>query len=110
MELRSAHGFGGSYEAGQTLRAPQRVWRVESEPGEEVQVDFMQGPLAGAGAGTALRQKDLRRLLGGGAGAPGQKLQAFMNEHPVIRGLDHYGQLVCAHAGADAFSTPNESP
>ena len=65
--------------------------------------------LAGAGAGTALRLKDLRRLLGG-AGAPGQKQQAFMNEHPVIRGLDHYGQFVRAHAGADAFSTPTEPP
>ena len=45
------HGFEGSYEAVKRYvnrvkaREPRRVWRVEVQTGEEVQVDFMQGPM-----------------------------------------------------------------
>ena len=49
-------GFGGSYQSlrrfvaklakteSEPLVAPCRVWRIETEPGEEAQVDFCQGP------------------------------------------------------------------
>jgi hypothetical protein len=69
MELRSGHGFGGSYEAVKRFvhrlreAAPQRVWRVESEPGEEVQLDFMQGPAVGTGGGKRSRTWILRMVL-----------------------------------------------
>lgn len=51
QDLRVGHGFEGSYEAVKRYvnrvkaREPRRVWRVEVQPGEEVQVDFMQGPM-----------------------------------------------------------------
>ena len=51
QDLRVGHGFEGSYEAVKRFvnrvkaREPRRVWRVEVQPGEEVQVDFMQGPM-----------------------------------------------------------------
>jgi transposase len=49
-------GFEGSYQSvrrfvsrlakteSEPLEAPGRVWRIETEPGEEAQVDFCQGP------------------------------------------------------------------
>lgn len=51
QDLRSVHGFDGAYNsvkrfvAGLRSSQPRRVWRVECEPGEEVQVDFMRGPM-----------------------------------------------------------------
>lgn len=51
QDLRSAHGFEGAYNSVKrfvtTLRShqPRRVQRMECEPGEELQVDFMQGPM-----------------------------------------------------------------
>ena len=53
QDLRVGHGFVGAYNSVRrfvaALRsisgAPRRVHRVECEPGEEVQVDFMQGPM-----------------------------------------------------------------
>jgi transposase len=49
-------GFEGSYQSvcrfvsrlakteSDSFAAPCRVWRIETEPGEEAQVDFCQGP------------------------------------------------------------------
>jgi transposase len=68
-DLRAAHGFEGSYEAVKRFvsslkaRTPQRVWRVESQPGEEVQVDFMQGPMVVAADGKRRRTWILRMVL-----------------------------------------------
>lgn len=51
QDLRAFHGFEGAYNSVKRFVAnlrssqPQRVFRVECEPGEEVQVDFMAGPL-----------------------------------------------------------------
>ena len=62
--------------------------------------------LASAGADTALRLKDIRHLLRAGSSAPSQTQMPFMDEHPVIRGLDHYARFVSLHAGAaDSSST-----
>jgi transposase len=62
--------------------------------------------LASAGADTALRLKDIRHLLRAGSSAPSQTQMPFMDEHPVIRGLDHYARFVSLHAGAaDPSST-----
>lgn len=68
-DLRAAHGFEGSYEAVKRFisrlkaRTPQRVWRVESQPGEEVQVDFMQGPMVVDADGKRRRTWILRMVL-----------------------------------------------
>jgi transposase len=51
QDLRVGHGFTGSYSAIKRFvaklrrSAPQRVWRVECEPGQELQIDFMAGPM-----------------------------------------------------------------
>lgn len=51
QDLRSCHGFEGAYNsvrrfvAGLRSSQPKRVWRVECEPGEELQIDFMAGPM-----------------------------------------------------------------
>jgi transposase len=65
--------------------------------------------LASAGADTALRLKDIRHLLRAGSSAPSQTQMPFMDEHPVIRGLDHYARFVSLHAGAadPSFTTDN---
>lgn len=54
QDLVAGHGFGGSYPsvsryvARLKASAPERVWRIECEPGEELQVDFGVGaPLVG---------------------------------------------------------------
>jgi transposase len=68
-DLREVHGFEGSYEAVKRFvsrlkaRTPQRVWRVESRPGEEVQVDFMQGPMVADAGGKRRRTWILRMVL-----------------------------------------------
>jgi transposase len=70
QDLRAGHGFAGSYEAVKrfvnrvNVRTPERVWRVESQPGEELQVDFMQGPMvAAADAGGKRRRTWILRLV-----------------------------------------------
>ena len=65
--------------------------------------------LASAGADTSLRLKDIRHLLRAGSSAPSQTQMPFMDEHPVIRGLDHYARFVSLHAGAadPSFTTDN---
>jgi transposase len=51
QDLRSGHGFDGAYNsvrrfvAGLRSSQPRRVWRVECDPGEELQIDFMAGPM-----------------------------------------------------------------
>lgn len=68
-DLRAVHGFEGSHEAVKRfvsrLKAgtPQRVWRVESQPGEEVQVDFMQGPMVVDADGKRRRTWILRMVV-----------------------------------------------
>ena len=54
QDLVAGHGFGGSYPSVSRYVArlkasePERVWRIECAPGEELQVDFGLGaPLAG---------------------------------------------------------------
>ncbi len=49
QDLVAGHGFGGSYPSVRRyvakLRAsePERIWRIECQPGEEIQVDFGLG-------------------------------------------------------------------
>jgi transposase len=49
QDLVSEHGFAGSYQSVQRFvrrlkeREPERVWRIECQPGEEAQVDFGLG-------------------------------------------------------------------
>ena len=64
QDLVEQNGFSDSYQSVQRfvpkLKAsqPQRVWRMEARPGEEVQVDFglgarlTMGPAAGEGVGS----------------------------------------------------------
>ena len=49
QDLVEEHGFTGSYDAVKCYvgrlrkKQPQRVWRMECQPGEEMQVDFGLG-------------------------------------------------------------------
>ena len=59
QDLVAGHGFGGSYPsvrryvAGLRASEPARVWRLECQPGEELQVDFGLGaPLVEPGGKT----------------------------------------------------------
>ena len=59
QDLVAGHGFGGSYPSVSRYVAklkasePERVWRIECEPGEELQVDFGLGaPLVEPGGKT----------------------------------------------------------
>ena len=67
--LRDGHGVSGSYEAVKRFvnrlkaREPQRVWRVEVRPGEEIQVDFMMGPMVVGADGKRRRTWILRMVL-----------------------------------------------
>jgi transposase len=51
QDMRSVHGYEGAYNSVKRFVArlrssqPMRVYRVECEPGEEVQIDFMRGPM-----------------------------------------------------------------
>ena len=63
-------GFAGSYQSvGRFVRRlkqrqPQRVWRMEGEPGEEMQVDFGLGaPIEQDGGGKTRRSWVLRAVL-----------------------------------------------
>jgi transposase len=69
QDLREGHGFKGSYEAVKRFvnrvkaREPRRVWRVEVQPGEELQVDFMMGPMVVDADGKRRRTWILRAVL-----------------------------------------------
>ncbi len=59
QDLVAGHGFGGSYPSVSRYVAklkasePERVWRIECQPGEELQVDFGLGaPIARDGGKT----------------------------------------------------------
>jgi transposase len=53
QDLRAGHGFAGAYNSVKRFVAalpcssgsPKQVHRIECEPGQEMQIDFMQGPL-----------------------------------------------------------------
>jgi hypothetical protein len=59
-ELRQERAFEGSYEAVKRCVArlkevtPKPVWRLESQPGEEMQVDFASCPLVAESSGKRL--------------------------------------------------------
>ncbi len=70
QDLVAGHGFDGSYPSVSRyvskLKAsePERVWRIECQPGEELQVDFGLGaPLSGPG-GKTRRTWLFRAVLG----------------------------------------------
>lgn len=70
QDLVTGHGFGGSYPSVSRYVAklkasePERVWRIECQPGEELQVDFGLGaPLVEPG-GKTRRTWLFRAVLG----------------------------------------------
>ena len=70
QDLVEEKGFAGSYQSvGRFVRRlkqrqPQRVWRMEGEPGEEMQVDFGLGaPIEQDGGGKTRRSWVLRAVL-----------------------------------------------
>ena len=70
QDLVAGHGFGGSYPsvrryvARLKASAPERIWRLECQPGEELQVDFGLGaPLVETG-GKTRRTWLFRAVLG----------------------------------------------
>ena len=70
QDLVSEHGFGASYQSVKRFvaklkaREPKRVWRIESGPGEEAQVDFGLGAMIEDGEGRRRRSWVLRVVLG----------------------------------------------
>ncbi len=70
QDLVSEHGFGASYQSVKRFvaklkaREPKRVWRIESQPGEEAQVDFGLGAMIVDGEGRRRRSWVLRVVLG----------------------------------------------
>ena len=71
QDLVSEVGFGGSYQSVKRFvrqrrqTEPQRVWRVEVEPGEEAQVDFGTGAwVVDEQSGSRRRPWVLRVVLG----------------------------------------------
>ena len=100
QDLRAGHGFGGSYQAVKRFvsrvreRAPQRMWRVESQPGEELQVDFMQGPMVTEADGKRRRTWILRLVLscsrkGYSEAVFRQDTESFLRA--LENGLRHFG-------------------
>ena len=69
QDLVCEHGFGSSYEsvkrfvAGLKAKEPRRVWRMESPPGEEMQVDFGLGAMIEGRDGRRRRSWVLRAVL-----------------------------------------------
>ncbi len=69
QDLASENGFGGSYQSVKRFVArlkakePRRVWRMESRPGEEAQVDFGLGAMIDGGEGHRCRSWVLRVVL-----------------------------------------------
>lgn len=70
QDLVSGHGFGASYQSVKRFVArlkakePKRVWRIESQPGEEAQVDFGLGAMIEDREGRRRRSWVLRVVLG----------------------------------------------
>ena len=70
QDLVSEHGFGASYQSVKRFvaklkaREPKRVWRIESQPGEEAQVDFGLGAMIVDEEGRRRRSWVLRVVLG----------------------------------------------
>jgi transposase len=69
QDLVEQNGFSDSYQSVQRFvhklkgTQPQRVWRMEALPGEEVQVDFGLGAPIGEGSGRPRRSWVLRMVL-----------------------------------------------
>ena len=69
QDLVAEHGFAASYQsvkryvAKLKAREPKRVWRIECQPGEEVQVDFGLGAMIGEAEGRRRRSWVLRMVL-----------------------------------------------
>jgi transposase len=69
QDLRSGHGFKGSYAAVKrfvaSLKAsqPRRVWRIECALGEELQIDFAMGPMVPTAEGKMRRAWVFRAVL-----------------------------------------------
>ena len=69
QDLRSEQGYGGSYESVKRFVAelkakePRRVWRIESRPGEELQIDFGLGAMIQGSDGKKKRSWVLRAVL-----------------------------------------------
>lgn len=69
QDLVGEHGFEASYQsvkryvAKLKAREPKRVWRIESEAGEEVQVDFGLGAMIAGSEGLRKRSWVLRMVL-----------------------------------------------
>lgn len=69
QDLVSERGFGASYQsvkrfvAGLRAKEPGRVWRLESPPGEEMQVDFGLGAMIEGADGGRRRSWVLRAVL-----------------------------------------------
>ena len=70
QDLVTGHGFGGSYPsvsryvAKLKAREPARVWRIECQPGKEVQVDFGLGAPIACDGGKTRRTWLFRAVLG----------------------------------------------
>lgn len=69
QDLSASQGFTGSYSAVKRFVAalkakePQRVWRIECQPGEEMQVDFGMGPMVPTADGKKRRSWIFRAVL-----------------------------------------------
>ena len=69
QDLRSEQGFAGSYQSVKRFvrrlkeKQPQRVWRMECRPGEEMQVDFGLGAWIEEPEGKRRRSWVLRSVL-----------------------------------------------
>lgn len=69
QDLVAERGFAASYQsvkrfvAGIRVKDPQQVWRMESAPGEEVQVDFGMGAMIEEEEGRRRRSWVLRAVL-----------------------------------------------
>lgn len=70
QDLVEEHGFAGSYDAVKRYvgrlrkKQPERVWRMECQPGEEMQVDFGLGaPIEDVPGGKTRRTWVLRAVL-----------------------------------------------
>jgi transposase len=69
QDLVADHGFAGSYESVKRFvcklkaKDPVRVWRMECQPGEELQVDFGLGAPLELGEGKTKRTWVLRAVL-----------------------------------------------
>lgn len=95
QDLVSEVGFGGSYQSVKRFvrrlrqAAPQRVWRVEVEPGEEAQVDFGTGAwVVDEQSGSRRRPWVLRVVLGFSRKAYSEAFFRQDTEH-FLRGVEN---------------------